>query len=139
MTVEPTATVNAAARLMSDRRVKRLPVVTADGVLVGIVSRSDLLGVFLRGDDDIAEEIRHDVFERALDTPAERVRVSVDGGRVVLAGTVERRGWAAIAVELVDRVDGVVSVGSELGWEWDDTGVTIPEAMVVDIRHEPRP
>ncbi|UVS79453.1 CBS domain-containing protein [Actinokineospora sp. UTMC 2448] len=131
--------VTTAARLMSEHRVKRLPVVTADGVLTGVVSRSDLLGVFLRGDDAIAEEIRHEVFERSLDTPADRVGVTVHDGQVTLDGTVERRSWVPIAAALSERVDGVVSVHNRLGWSWDDTGVTIPEAMVVDIRHEPRP
>ncbi|MGX7829591.1 CBS domain-containing protein [Actinokineospora sp. 24-640] len=130
--------LNTAARLMSEHRVKRLPVVAANGALVGVVSRSDLLGVFLRGDDAIAKEIRHEVFQRSLDTPVEKVQVTVDGGQVVLDGTVDRRSSARIAEALVERVDGVVSVHNRLGWSWDDTGVTIPEGMVVDIRYEPQ-
>lgn len=131
--------INAAARLMSEHRVKRLPVVDADRKLVGVVSRADLLGLFLRGDDAIAEEIRHEVFERSLDTPARQVAVIVRDGQVALAGTVDRRSSVRIAELLVESVDGVVSVHNQLSWSWDDTGVTIPEAMVVDIRHEPRP
>ena len=41
-------------------RVKRLPVVDEEGMLEGVVSRSDLLKVFLRPDEDIEEEIRRD-------------------------------------------------------------------------------
>ncbi|MFC5286754.1 CBS domain-containing protein [Actinokineospora guangxiensis] len=138
VTTTPRTRVNEAARTMAEHRVKRLPVVEG-GVLVGVVSRADLLGVFLRGDDEIAAEIRRDVFERSLDTPAERVRVAVADGHVVLDGEVERRSWVRVAAELAERVDGVVSVMNRLSWSWDDTGVTIPEAMAVDIRHEPRP
>jgi CBS domain-containing protein len=46
----PDATVESAARLAAHKRVQRLPVVDADGVLVGIVARADLLRVFLRSD-----------------------------------------------------------------------------------------
>ena len=58
ITIHPDATIPAAARLLNDRHIRRLPVVHPDGVLIGIVSRSDLLSVFLRPDDEIAEEAR---------------------------------------------------------------------------------
>jgi CBS domain-containing protein len=41
--VRPDDTVEHAARLMYDRRVKRLPVTDANGRLVGIISRADVL------------------------------------------------------------------------------------------------
>ncbi|WP_436498348.1 CBS domain-containing protein [Actinokineospora sp. HUAS TT18] len=139
VTVPAQTSLPMAARIMSEHRVKRLPVVDGEGTLVGIASRADLLGVFLRGDAEIAEEIRHEVFERSLDTPADNVQVTVSEGEVTLDGVIERRSWFRIAEALAARVDGVVSVTNRLSWSWDDTGVTIPEAMVVDIRHEPRP
>ncbi|MEU7607707.1 CBS domain-containing protein, partial [Streptomyces sp. NPDC041003] len=46
-----------AARVMRGRQVKRLPVVDAAGRLIGILSRSDLLQLFLRRDHAIQEEI----------------------------------------------------------------------------------
>ena len=46
------ATVESATRLAAHKRVQRLPVVDADGVLVGIVARADLLRVFLRGSSE---------------------------------------------------------------------------------------
>lgn len=61
VTVHPKAPVARAARLMARRRVKRLPVVDDEGVLQGIVSRADLLRVFLRSDPDIAEEVRREI------------------------------------------------------------------------------
>ena len=43
VTVEPTATLAEATRLLSERRQKRLPVVESDGRLVGMLSRADVL------------------------------------------------------------------------------------------------
>ena len=42
---------------MHDHRVKRLPVVDADGHLAGIVSRTDVLSVYERPDQQILDEI----------------------------------------------------------------------------------
>ena len=56
--------IQHAARLMYARRVKRLPVVDADGRLVGIVSRADVLAVFECPDRDIRHEITDDVILR---------------------------------------------------------------------------
>ncbi len=43
VTVSPDASLGAAARLMVERRLKRLPVVDAEGRLVGILGRLDIL------------------------------------------------------------------------------------------------
>ena len=53
ITIGPDATIPAAARLMNTHHVRRLPVVDEDRKLVGIVSRRDLLSVFLRPDADL--------------------------------------------------------------------------------------
>ena len=58
VTVAPDDTVERAARLMYTRKVKRLPVVDANGHLVGIIGRADLLAVFDRTDEEIRKEIR---------------------------------------------------------------------------------
>jgi len=58
ITIHPDTTIPGAARLMNTHHVRRLPVVDGDGKLVGIVSRRDLLSVFLRPDDDIAHDVR---------------------------------------------------------------------------------
>jgi CBS domain-containing protein len=54
VTIGAGETVETAARIMYKRRVKRLPVVDADGHLTGIVSRADVLAVFDRSDTTVA-------------------------------------------------------------------------------------
>ena len=58
ITIGPDATIPGAARLMNTEHISRLPVVDDKGRLVGIVSRRDLLSVFLRPDADIAHDAR---------------------------------------------------------------------------------
>ncbi|HWM98380.1 MAG TPA: CBS domain-containing protein, partial [Streptosporangiaceae bacterium] len=62
--VRPDDTVEHAAKLMYDRRVKRLPVTGENGRLVGIISRADVLSVFDRTDAAICHEITQDVLLR---------------------------------------------------------------------------
>lgn len=70
VTVRADATLPQAARLMAEHRVKRLPVVDEQGILKDIVSRSDLLKVFLRTDEDLAAEVRRDVVDRFFSVSA---------------------------------------------------------------------
>jgi len=51
---------------MQQRKVNRLPVVDQSGRPVGIVTRADLLEIFLRSDAEIHDEVVHDVLEHAL-------------------------------------------------------------------------
>ena len=69
ITIGPDATIPAAARLMNTHHIRRLPVVDEDGKLVGIVSRRDLLSVFLRPDADIVHDARQVLDELPLADP----------------------------------------------------------------------
>ena len=102
--------VGVAARLMDTERVKRLPVVDAEGRLVGIVSRSDLLRPYLRSDDDIREEVTQGVLLRTMWLDPNEFSVSVDQGVVTIHGEVERRSTVPILVGIVRGVPGVVDV-----------------------------
>lgn len=120
LTIAGNRKVAAAARVMVERDVNRLPVVGHDGALVGIVSRADLVRAFSRPDAEIREEIEQDVLAHALWIPPEAVSVKVERGEVTLAGSVESRSVGEFLPRLVERVPGVVSVHSELGWRVDD-------------------
>ena len=73
VTVRPDDTVEHAARLMYVRRVKRLPVTDADGHLVGIISRADVLAVFNRTDEEIRKEITDEVIPNGISSPTRRL------------------------------------------------------------------
>jgi len=128
ITISPDATVVEASRVMIDRSVKRLPVVDADGCLVGIVSRADLLWVFLRPDDEIAEEIRQEIFARVL-LQDPTYSVAVTDGIVTLAGKLDRRSTVEIAERLVRAVDGVVDVVNGLTYQLDDSERRLSRSM----------
>ena len=120
-TIGPDATLTEAARLMHRRHVKRLPVVDADGVLVGIVSRGDLLIPFVRSDDSIAAELRTDVIGRTLALDPNEINVGVRDGVVTLSGELETLSLARILGRLAAAVEGVVAVEDRLRWRLDDT------------------
>ena len=138
ITTTPDADITRAARLMADHRVHCLPVVDRTGTLVGVVSRSDVLRVFLRHDHEIAEEIDREVLRRALGINPTTLEITVSDGIVRMGGTVERRSWVGVLGSLVRQVDGVVDVVNALGYRWDDTSVDVLDGMAVDITHEPR-
>ncbi|GAA1555277.1 CBS domain-containing protein [Streptomyces globosus] len=118
----PDWTVAEAARLMESQRVKRLLVVDEADVLRGIVTRGDLLRVFLRDDDAIRREIAGDVLDRTLHLDPAAVSVDVVDGRVTLHGVVRFRSLLPVVERLCRSVDGVVRVTGRLTWETDDTG-----------------
>ncbi|GAA3379008.1 CBS domain-containing protein [Streptomyces sannanensis] len=113
VTVHADATVAEAARIMARRHVKRLPVVDDIGMLEGVVSRSDLLKVFLRPDEDIAEEIRRTVVADL--PPAAQVEVSVEEGVVTLGGSLRDRALVPLLARAVRAVEGVVDIRVDLG------------------------
>lgn len=114
ITVGAAATLPQAARIMALHQVKRLPVVDPGGVLRGIVSRADLLKVFLRPDDDIKAEVRREVVERLFPVSRRGIGVSVADGVVTLTGTVRDGALIPVAARLAHAVEGVVGVTCEL-------------------------
>ncbi|MFD0033778.1 BON domain-containing protein [Streptomyces sp. NPDC127172] len=78
--------------------------------LKGIVSRCDLLKIFLREDEVIAAEVRHDVVARLYGTYTETFRVELDDGVVTLAGQVHETPLIPLAARLARTVPGVADV-----------------------------
>ncbi|GGS26310.1 hypothetical protein GCM10010252_76610 [Streptomyces aureoverticillatus] len=112
VTVHADATLAVAARIMARRRVKHLPVVDGSGLLQGMVSRSDLLKVFLRPDEAIAAEIRHGVLSSL--PPQTRVDVRVREGVVTLCGTLRDTALVPVLARASRAVEGVVDVRLDL-------------------------
>lgn len=105
---------------MQERRVKHLVVVDKLGKLVGVVSRGDLLRVFLRPDGQIEQEILQDVLRRELSLNPSDFQVQVRDGEVSLGGHVDRRSIALMVVNAVQAVEGVTRLNSNLTWRLDD-------------------
>ena len=127
--IGPDADHAEAARLMQTERVKRLPVV-AEGRLVGLVSRSDMLRAFVRPDAAIVEDIRDHVMRKVLWIDPQRVTIECVDGNVVLRGRLETRSDAGLLVELTKRLDGVASVADHLDWDVDNTKVEMVSPAV---------
>ncbi|MEV5989607.1 CBS domain-containing protein [Streptomyces sp. NPDC052051] len=117
----PEWSVVEAARLMEVHDVKRLPVVDEADRLLGIVSRGDLLRIFLRRDDAIRDEITGDLLHRTMGLTPTEVTVEVREGQVALGGSVEFRSLIPIIERLCRSVDGVVSVSAHIAYRTDDT------------------
>ncbi|KIF05402.1 hypothetical protein PL81_13380, partial [Streptomyces sp. RSD-27] len=114
VTARPEWSVVRAARVMQRSGVKRLPVVDPDGRVVGVLSRSDLVRLFLRRDHAIREEVVEDVLTQTLRLAPSSITVAVDDGLVTLSGTVSRPALLPVIVRLCQSVDGVVDVDSRL-------------------------
>ena len=112
VTVAPDDTVEYAARQMHARGLRRLPVVDADGRLVGIVTRADLLAVYDRPDEEIRTEIIDQVIPRLSEPSWYMARV--EQGVVTLEGSPETVKIGHEVVARVRHVQGVVAVRDHL-------------------------
>ncbi|GAA4039478.1 CBS domain-containing protein [Nonomuraea soli] len=121
VTIRDTPVV-AAARLMDRHGIKRLPVVDADGKLIGIVSRRDLIRVFVRDDQAIKEEVVRGLPLHAV----AKIDVAVADGIVTLTGQVDKYSQALFAARHAENVDGVVGLRDELGWKTNDLAQNYP-------------
>jgi CBS domain-containing protein len=123
ITISTQATLTEAARRLHAAGVKRLPVVDAVGRLVGIISRVDLLKMFLRSDEALHREIVEDIILGDLLMGPNRFDVHVEDGVVVLQGRCERRSLIPTVVRAVADVEGVVRVENRLTYDTDDLEV----------------
>ncbi len=113
VTVPRGATIAGASRLMGRGRLKRLPVVDEDGRPVGVVSRGDLLKVYLRSDIELAEDVRHELLTHLIPEGDAALTVRVTDGVVTLAGRLPQSVPADLALRLTRAVPGVVDAAAE--------------------------
>ncbi|MFJ3175320.1 CBS domain-containing protein [Streptomyces roseus] len=114
VTVRAEQTAADAARLMTRRGIERLPVVDVEDRLVGIITRRDLLRVFLRPDSEIRRRVRDEVLADVLAVPAGDIDVHVIDGVVALDGHIRQAEQLSLLISLVERIDGVVAVASHV-------------------------
>lgn len=113
-TVSRTRSVADVAAIMLEEGINRLPVVDADGVLVGLISRGDLVRAFARTDAEIRREIEEDVIHGAMWLDPEALDVTVTNGMVTLAGEVASAADAELLPTFARKVPGVVDVSSSV-------------------------
>jgi CBS domain-containing protein len=115
VTVSGGSPVSVAAALMEQHRVKRLPVLDDDtGILIGIVTRRDLLRGALRSDEAIERELMDELLVHGLWIEQAGVTAAVHDGVVTLSGTAHRRRDALLAARIAGGLDGVVCVVDEV-------------------------
>ncbi|MFD5932273.1 CBS domain-containing protein [Streptomyces sp. NPDC060333] len=113
VTVTKYAAIRAAARLMARSHLKRLPVVDEDGRLTGVVSRGDLLKVYLRSDADVAAEVREMITSQLLPGGSDEVYVHVANGVAYLHGSLPEPTLEDAVVRAAGTVSGVVDVKAD--------------------------
>ena len=121
ITIDPRQTLGQAARTLHKRHVGRLLVVDG-GRLVGIVTRSDLLSIFLRSDDDLLAAIQAAIAEIDF-TPPHTITATVDNGIVVLQGSAQLLSQVNAVGDRVRRVPGIVRLDDKAIPTYDDLHV----------------
>jgi len=96
------------------RRVKRLPVTSDDGTLIGIVTRADVLSVYSRPDPDIQREIIQDLILGKFACDPARFTVTVADGIVTIEGAPETGLAGRDIIDAARHVEGVVAVRDRL-------------------------
>jgi CBS domain-containing protein len=116
VTIGPDESIPRAARLMYSRRVKRLPVTSDDGTLIGIVTRADILSVYSRPDADIQREIIQDLIVGMFRCDPARFTVTVADGIVTIEGAPETDLVGRDIIDAARHVEGVVAVRDRLSY-----------------------
>jgi CBS domain-containing protein len=114
VTVRPDEPVVAAVRRMFEHKISRLPVVDCSGALVGIVSRTDILRVFMRSDISIRKEVTEEVLADKSLLGTGQVRPEVREGVVTLDGEVESGPLTSVLLRVIAGIPGVVGVHNRL-------------------------
>ncbi len=119
VTIGPSQTLGQAAKLLHRRHIGRLPVVEDDGRLMGIVTRSDLLRVFLGTDEDLLVAVQQAI--AAVDDPGSHtISATVDDGVVGLHGSARLRSQVKAVGDRVRRVPGIVRLDVTATAAYDD-------------------
>lgn len=110
VTITAERRVDAAAALMLDRRVNRLPVLDRAGKIAGIVTRADLVRAFVHSDEEIAREIHEDVLVHELWLNPEDFEILVERGEVTVEAPAQTQGERELLERRIGLVPGVVTV-----------------------------
>jgi CBS-domain-containing membrane protein len=113
VTIGPDQPVTDAARLMFDQRVKRLPVVNANGTLIGILTRADVLRVYGRPDAELQHRVK-DLILGTFGGDPDQFTVTVKDGIVTVEGAAGSTNVRHDIISAVRHMEGVVAVRDRL-------------------------
>lgn len=120
LTVEADRPVSAAARLLAKEKVRRLFVLDADGRLAGVVSRRDLLRVYLHSDEQIRADLEALLASPGIGVAPQTVEVAVVSGLATVDGVLPTRQQADTVARAVLAMPGVVGMRNNLRYVVDD-------------------
>lgn len=118
-TVRPDTTLGRAARELHRRHRGCLLVVDGDRRLLGVVTRADLLSVYLRDDPELERDIT-----ALLPSDGRNLHATVRDGCVRLEGRLHYQSQAERLAHDVAHVPGVVAVDCQISVEVDDLHLT---------------
>lgn len=116
----PQASISEAARLLHQQRAHALLVVDEAGRLAGIVTRADVLKVFLRTDAELEADVNREADYLRKLFPKDQVSVRVRDGVVSLEGKTWVRSASERLAAFAAGVPGVVGVDNKLEHTIDD-------------------
>jgi len=124
VTIDQEQPLSQAARVLHQRHIGRLPVVDRDGRLIGILTRSDLLTVFLDSDEDLLAAVKEAI--AMVDSSASpAISATVRHGVVVLQGSAMLLSQVLVVSDFVRRVPGIVRLDVEVTAAYDDVHPTM--------------
>src|SRR5689334_11266166 len=95
ITIHPSATIQEAARLLSDYNISGVPVVDAGGAMVGLLSEADLIA---KSGDTVADIMSRRVISVDEETPVDEVAQVLTSHR-----------FKRVPILREDRIVGIVS------------------------------
>src|SRR3989304_500237 len=107
VTADEETPVHELAARMVRHQINRLPIVRGREV-VGIVTRADILKVFLRSDEDLAAEAQR--ISGNFIRPLEEVCIAVKRGVLVLRGRLASPGRRAALLAQVEHIDRLIAI-----------------------------
>lgn len=119
LTIRADAQVSVAARQLAKKKVRRLFVVDGFGRVAGVVSRRDLLRIYLLSDEDIRVDVES-LLVSAVGAAPDTTKVSVSSGVATVDGVLRRRRQVDSVSRIVSALPGVVGVRNNLRYVIDD-------------------
>jgi len=160
-TVQPDASIREAAKLMTDRRLSGLPVVTPDGRIIGILTASDLLhrietgavrrpswfSSFFARPDELARQYAKDHGRKVHEVMSRHVVSVLEGASLSeVADVLDRNRFKRVPVTRDGALVGIISRGdlvrvlsqtslSETATRSDDAA--LQQAIMERVRQQP--